>query len=116
MEQKTVMVGWTTVDSAEAASAIARGVVEEGLAACAQVDGPLRSFYEWKGRVCDDAEWRVTIKFPARRAGALEAWLFRAHPYETPQWVACRAERVAEAYRNWILEQCDDTGGLDGPH
>ena len=117
MAQETLMIGWTTVDSEGAAEVLARGAVDAGLAACAQVDGPVRSFYEWKGKVCDDREWRVPFKFAEARAGALESWLGGAHAYDTPQWVVCRADRVAEAYRKWVLEQCMGAGGLeDGPH
>lgn len=110
------MVGWTTLDSADSAETLARGAVDAGVAACAQVEGPLRSFYVWKGGVCDDPEWRVTFKFAEARAEALEVWLRGAHPYDTPQWVACRADRVADDYRRWALGQCEGSSGLDGPH
>jgi len=35
----------TTTDTAEAASELARAAVEARVAACAQIDGPIRSVY-----------------------------------------------------------------------
>lgn len=41
---------FTAVDSREKAEEIARKVVELRLAACAQVVGPVRSTYWWRGK------------------------------------------------------------------
>ncbi len=97
-----VFVSWTTVDSEATAGALARGLVEAGLAACAQVDGPVRSVYRWKGRTREDPEWRIWLKCSGARLAALEARVRELHPYEQPQWVAVRADRVEPGYGRWI--------------
>lgn len=102
------MIGWTTVGAEEVAGQLARNAVEAGVAACVQIDGPIQSFYEWKGKIEVEREWRLVFKFAANRAEALEAWIEANHPYETPQWVACRADRVAPAYARWVLGAVDD--------
>lgn len=99
-------IGWTTTDSEAAAAELGRGLVGAGLAACVQVESGVRSFYEWKGEVCDDPEWRLMVKFPASRAGEVAAFLRANHPYEVPEWVVVRAAEVNGDYLQWTLEVC----------
>lgn len=101
MNQAGLCVGWTTVDSESAAVELARALVEQGLAACVQIEGPIRSVYSWEGRICDDAEWRLMLKFSAERCDALHAKVLELHPYETPEWVVVRADAVDARYLAW---------------
>ncbi len=94
-------IGWTTVERKEQAEALARGLVEERLAACVQIDGPITSFYRWEGRVEQASEYRLAAKFLASRQLELEAWLFSRHPYQTPEWLVVRADHVSEKYLSW---------------
>lgn len=96
-----MLIGWTTVETREQAEAIAAGLVEERLAACVQVEGPIRSHYRWEGKMEVTEEYRLAIKFIPLRHLELEAWLFSRHPYDTPQWLVVRAEHVAEKYLSW---------------
>ena len=52
----------TTVGSEEDARRIARELVEERLAACVQVVGPVSSTYWWEGVVETETEWLCLIK------------------------------------------------------
>jgi periplasmic divalent cation tolerance protein len=96
-----LLVGWTTVATHDDANRLARGLVEARLAACVQVDGPIFSHYIWENRSETTEEFRLAVKFIPARAGAVEAWLFANHPYETPEWIVVRAEYVAEKYLSW---------------
>jgi len=96
-----MFVGWTTTAAREDAERLARGAVEQGLAACAQIDGPLLSIYRWEEKLAQDEEYRVTFKFLEIQAEKLESWLDEAHPYDTPQWMAVSMERVSEKYLIW---------------
>src|ERR1041385_2487533 len=48
----------TTVGSRDAADALARQLVNQGLAACCHV-GEVRSTYKWKGTLVEEPEWLV---------------------------------------------------------
>ncbi len=96
-----MLIGWTTTETKDQAVQLARGLIEAGLAACVQVEGPLDSIYRWESRMEQSQEFRLTVKFMAARQMALEAWLLSRHPYETPEWVVVRAEHVAEKYLSW---------------
>lgn len=97
-------IAWTTVDSREVADRLARSVMEHRVAACVQVDGPVTSFYWWKGQLERGEEWRLMFKCTPEQLNLLEARVLAEHPYETPEWIAVRAEHVGEKYLNWAFE------------
>jgi periplasmic divalent cation tolerance protein len=75
--------------------------VQAGLAACAQVDGPITSIYRWEGKVAREAEHRLLLKFTPDAQADLERTLLAQHPYDTPQWVVLPASHVSEKYLSW---------------
>ena len=100
-----ILIGWTTLPSEKEALALARGMVENRLAACAQVDGPIQSTFRWKGVVDNAEEWRLVVKFPRDKGRELEQWLSENHPYDEPQWIAVEADQVSALYAKWVLEE-----------
>ncbi|MFH1217795.1 MAG: divalent cation tolerance protein CutA [Pseudomonadota bacterium] len=94
-------IGWTTVSSREDAEKLASEAVSERLVACAQVEGPIRSFYLWQENLQSEEEYRIVYKFLAKNAGKLEIWLKGNHPYEVPQWITVQAEHVLAEYLQW---------------
>jgi periplasmic divalent cation tolerance protein len=90
----------TTVGSLADAQALARAILERGLAACVQVEEGLTSLYRWEGRQCEDPEVRLTIKTLPACGGALQALFEEQHPYELPQFLAVRMQASA-AYYDW---------------
>jgi periplasmic divalent cation tolerance protein len=96
-------VALTTLPARAEADRLAAEAVAAGLAACAQVEGPLRSHYVWEGRTECEEEYRVTFKYPATKGAALEAWVLARHPYAVPQWLAFSVDHASPAYRAWVL-------------
>ena len=96
-------IAWTTLPSREEADHLAGDAVAAGLAACAQVEGPLRSHYTWEGRVQAEDEYRLTFKFAAAKARDLETWVHARHPYAVPQWLVVQADHASPGYRAWVL-------------
>lgn len=99
-----ILVVTTTVGSGPTATALARSMVEQRLAACVQVDPDVTSFYRWKGELCEDREARLVIKTAPGREAALRAFLAEHHPYELPQFVAMAVPASAE-YAQWVREE-----------
>jgi len=101
-----LLVGTTTVSERADADRLARGLVENRLAACVQIDGPITSVYSWQDKLETAPEFRLTVKFPAANAAALETWLRANHPYDTPEWIATPACFVSDKYLSWALANC----------
>lgn len=96
-----MLIVWTSVAHREDADRLATGAVAAGLAACAQVEGPVISHYRWQGRIQHAEEYRLMFKCLPEHLPALERQVLAAHPYDTPEWVAVRAEQVGEKYLSW---------------
>lgn len=99
-----ILVVTTTVDSGATATALARRIVEQRLAACVQIDPDVTSLYRWKGEVCEDREARLVIKTAPEREAELRAFLSGHHPYELPQFVAMTVPASAE-YVRWVRRE-----------
>lgn len=96
-----VMVYMTAADAAEAAR-IGRALVERRLAACANVLGPIRSFYWWDGKVQDDAEVALVAKTRAELVPALTAAVKELHSYQVPCVVALPVADGNPDFLAWI--------------
>jgi len=96
-----MLIATTTIASASEAENLASSCIEQNLAVCAQVEGPIHSHYFWQGRKTDTQEWRITFKLLIDQADALSAYVHAVHPYETPQWIIVAAEHVGEKYLSW---------------
>lgn len=100
----TLRIAWTTVASADEASRLAQAVIATRLAACVQIDGPIRSVYAWEGKIACTEEFRLWLKYPASNEEAVHELVHRLHPYTVPQWIAVEARSVGAAYLHWVRE------------
>jgi len=94
----------TTMPDDDRADALARTLVDERLAACVNVHGPMASTYRWKGIVEREAERQIVIKTTRGRLEALETRLRALHPYELPEFVVLNAQ-ASETYGEWVGEE-----------
>jgi len=90
----------TTMPGDGRADDLARTLVEERLAACVNVHGPMTSTYRWQGRVEVEPERQVVMKTTRARLAALEARLHVLHPYELPEFIVIDVAASA-AYEGW---------------
>ena len=93
-----------TFPDLEQARQIGTVLVEKQLAACVNVLPGVVSIYRWQGKIEREEEVLAIFKTTAEGVERLEKSLVEAHPYEVPEVVALRPERVAEAYGKWVGE------------
>jgi periplasmic divalent cation tolerance protein len=93
----------TTVGASTDATALARTLVSERLAACVNVLPPMTSLYHWKGGIEEDSEQQLVIKTTSNRVAAIEARFREIHPYELPEFVVLSADASA-AYLAWLVQ------------
>ena len=99
-----VVLVLSTFSDLSAAETCARHLVEYSVAACVQIDGPIRSVYQWKGSIEADEEFRLLIKTSPESLDECVATLKNQHPYELPEIVVLHAHASA-AYASWVTEQ-----------
>lgn len=98
-----------------AASALARTLVEERLAACVNRIAAMRSTYAWKGAIEDEPEVLLLIKTTAPRYDALESRIRALHPYETPEIIALPIEGGSGHYLAWLAQETRREGDAPLP-
>ncbi len=94
----------TTTETREDAERIARTLVEKRLAACAQVSGPIKSYYWWKEEVEAAEEWQCKLKTSLDKYKEVEKALCEIHPYDVPQILALPVVEALEDYAKWLRE------------
>lgn len=94
----------TTLPAAADATALARRLVEERLAACVNLFGEMDSVYRWKGAVERERERQVVIKSTRDRLPDLERRLKSLHPYDLPELIVLPIAGGSEAYLGWLTE------------
>jgi periplasmic divalent cation tolerance protein len=99
---------YVTASSRDEAVRIARSVVEERLAACANILSDIASFYWWEGAVQEEREVALILKTRPERVDALIARVRELHGYTVPCIVALPIEKGNPAFLEWI---CRETGG-----
>jgi periplasmic divalent cation tolerance protein len=96
-----MFIAWTTVAHREDADRLAVEVISRHLAVCVQIEGPLVSHFRWQGQDQRTEEFRLTFKHLAGQRESLERHVLSAHPYDIPEWLVVRADRVGEKYLSW---------------
>jgi periplasmic divalent cation tolerance protein len=94
----------TTLPDQATAERLASVLVEERLAACAQVHGPISSTYRWQGTTERTTEWYCHLKTTAARLAALQARIRQLHPYEVPEIIAGPIYDGNADYLSWVAE------------
>lgn len=88
--------------SPEEAQRITGSAVEQRLAACGQVIGPVASTYRWEGKVERAEEWLCLLKTTRARFPELQRHILRTHSYRVPEIIATAITAGAIDYLDWI--------------
>jgi len=95
----------TATDKREEAERISKAIVENRLAACVQISGPITSIYWWKDNLEEAEEWLLTMKTSKEIYPRLEQAIKNFHPYEVPEIVAVPIMAGSSDYLGWIKKE-----------
>ncbi len=96
---------YATFANGDDARRIARLVVEERLAACANILAPCRSVYRWQGKVEEAEEVPALFKTRADAASRLIARIAELHSYDVPAAVVWPIAEAVPAYAAWVMDE-----------
>jgi len=91
-----------TVGNNEEAQEISRRLVEDRLAACVQISGPINSRYWWKGVIETAQEWVCTIKTKAALYSSVEKTVRSIHSYDVPEIISLPILSGSGDYMEWL--------------
>jgi len=87
------------------AETIARALVEERLAACANIGAGIASIYRWKGAIEQSDEIPLMLKTRSDLFDRLAARVKALHTYEVPCIVAMELTDIEPAYAAWLEQE-----------
>lgn len=97
-----IVTAYATFANGEEAERIARILVEERLAACANILGPCRSIYRWEGKVEQADEVAALFKTAEATAPRLMARLAELHSYQVPAAMVWPIADALPDYAAWV--------------
>jgi periplasmic divalent cation tolerance protein len=92
----------TATPTREDAVRLAGSAVSNGLAAGAQVVGPVVSVFWHAGEYGEGEEWQVLLKTTDARYAELEAHLLAEHPWDNPELGAVPIVAGSPGYLGWL--------------
>lgn len=98
----SVVSVYATFADAEEAERIGRQIIEERLAACVNLLGPIRSIYHWQGKIEQSDEVAAIFKTTEPHADALITRVAALHSYDVPCVAVWPIDKVLEAYAEWV--------------
>jgi periplasmic divalent cation tolerance protein len=93
----------STAPDLEAATRIARALVESSAVACVNLLPGVRSVYRWQGQVEESGEVLMILKTTAGRVAEIEASWPAWHPYDLPEFVVLDPSHVEAKYLAWLV-------------
>ncbi|HEV2550142.1 MAG TPA: divalent-cation tolerance protein CutA [Stellaceae bacterium] len=108
-----VMIVYVTASDANEARRIGRTVVEERLAACANILGSMNSIYWWEGKVEEASEAVLILKTTEARLEALVTRVKALHSYDCPCIEAWPAAAGYRPFLDWVTRETH--GSVAGP-
>ena len=93
---------YITAGSRDEAKKIGRALVEDRLAACANVIDGMESVYWWEGKLTEDREAVLIVKTRAELVAQVTARVKALHSYTVPCVVALPILDGNPAYLDWL--------------
>uniref|UniRef100_A0A224XZJ4 Putative conserved secreted protein n=1 Tax=Panstrongylus lignarius TaxID=156445 RepID=A0A224XZJ4_9HEMI len=105
----THSVAYVTAPSEEVAKKLAKGAVENELAACVNIIPKITSIYKWKGEINEDPEVLMILKTRTSKVSELSDYIRKHHPYEVCEVISTKIEDGNPAYLNWVSSAVPET-------
>ena len=92
----------TTATSMEEAKKISSRLLEERLAACTNIVGPVKSFFWWQNKIDKTKEFMIFIKTEKKLFSKVAKTIKKTHSYQVPEIIALPTIEVAKDYLDWM--------------
>ncbi len=102
MNKSSHQIVLCTCPDPETANSIAVVLVEEGLAACVNIQPSITSVYRWQGKTESASESLMIIKSSTENYSDIEKKIVELHPYELPEVIAVPIIAGLEPYLAWL--------------
>lgn len=95
-------MAWCPFPDIESAEASINTVLDEGLAACANILSGLQTRYVWQGKKEEAEEVGVLFKTDLALIEALSHRVCQLHPYDQPAFMGWGCDHASPATAQWL--------------
>lgn len=99
----TASIAYVTAPNADVAKTLARGLLEQHLAACINILPGITSIYRWDGAIQEDTEVLMMIKTETRRVDELSQYVRKNHPYDVAEVISVPIENGNPPYMDFLV-------------
>ncbi len=96
---------YITTSSVNEAEKIGSTLVKEKLVACSNIISPIRSIYNWQGKICDDKEALMVLKTKKKLFNQIVKKVEKLHSYDVPEIIAIPIVEGSSKYLAWLNEE-----------
>ncbi len=94
----------TTVDSSSEAEELSTHLVENKLAACVNIIGPITSVYNWENKIENAKEYKLWIKTLTEHVSFICKTIKSLHSYDVPEIISFPFKSHNDDYLQWICD------------
>lgn len=99
-----ILLAFSTFPDVETARRVARQLVTENFAACANIIPAIESIYRWQGKIESGNETLAFFKTTAARSAAFQEKLKSLHPYDVPEIIFIPVTAGLPEYLRWVAD------------
>lgn len=93
----------STFSDEKIAQNLANMIVEKKLGACVQLEN-ITSIYKWQDKICNEIEYKLSIKTNKKKLKELKKLILEYHTYEVPEILISRAKSLHKPYSKWFKQ------------
>lgn len=97
---------YTTLPQKDAATKLARQLIKNKLAACANIYSEVTSIYKWKGELQESNEITMICKTPDSKVNTAIDFISKHHEYACPCVLAIKIEKGNKDFLKWVETSC----------
>jgi periplasmic divalent cation tolerance protein len=106
---KVGVIIMSTFPDEKSVLSIAERLINKRLCACVNVT-KVRSLYSWNNKLEDHEEYLALFKGTSSTSEELKSNIERAHPYEVPEIVELKMNKVSGSYMSWLSKSTNKNG------
>ena len=106
-ENKKLILAYCPCPSVEEAETIAKTVVSENLAACANIIPGGRSVYQWEGKLCVDEEVYLILKTREGMFEELKERVVKCHSADLPCVLGLPVGKANAGFVDWVYGETE---------
>lgn len=92
----------TTCPDKKICKDIIKKILNEKLASCCQIIGPIESYYWWENKIEKGKEWLIFIKCKKKNFKKVEKKIKENHPYKVPEIISFEISNLSYDYEDYL--------------